>query len=262
MSTEVAQIDGWKLSQSDIDTLASAGIVPKDTPVEQVEVFARVCQEKGLSPFSGEIHLVCYDTKNGQIWARITGIDGFRKRAAMTGESAGKDAPQFNVKSDGSFMTLSEAKESTKYPVSCRVTVYRIKQGVRVPFVGEVLFAEYAGKKWDYKEKKWVLNHNWSSKPFHMLAKCAEAMAYKAGFADQLSGLHIPEERGAYENDPDSNLRSESEQEKRAKEIKILKSKLDKMNVDDARKLYDQNPQWKDDDEITQIFIDQYEGQG
>ena len=256
---EVSKLDQFALTQDDIQVLADAGIVPADTPVEQVEVFARFCREKGLSPFSGEVHLVGYPTRNGVVWARITGIDGFRKRAAMTGDSAGKDAPQFNVKNDGSYESLYDAKASKKYPVSCRVTVYRIVSGVRVPYVGEVLFEEYAGKRWDKASNQWVLNSNWKGKPFHMLAKCAEAMAYKAGFADQLSGFNIPEDRGAFENDGESIVLPEDEQEKRANEIALIKKNIKKMDLQSARQLYNANKKWKDDKTITKIFVDHFQ---
>lgn len=247
---EVAKLDQFQIGPKEIKTLERATIIPPNTPADQIAVFAQVCREKGLSPFSKEIYLVQYNGKNGPTWNVITGIDGMRKRAANTGEFAGRDEPQYNRKSDGSFMSLFEIKQSGKLPISCRVTIYRLVAGIRVPYVGEVLFDEYAQR---YRGE---LSGKWKSMPYHMIAKCAEAQALREGFSDQVSGLHIAEERAAYEDMNTGPILPKDKLAEREKELNLIKKNVSGLSLEDARKLYSDNPQWRNDEEITQIFLD------
>jgi phage recombination protein Bet len=181
------------ITEDDMKTLEQAGVIPKDTPVAQLKVFAKTCSEHALSPFKGEIHLVRYKTKEGDKYTVIVGIDGFRNKAAKTKELAGTDAPKYNVRSDGSFETAGELIQAKRTPDTCLVTVYRIINGSRVSFSAEVVFNEFATR---YQGQ---LTGKYASMPFQMIAKVAEAFALRKGFADEVSGLHIEEEQGAFE---------------------------------------------------------------
>lgn len=192
-----------QIGQEEIKTLEQASIIPKGTPQGQIQVFARVCQEKGISPFSKEVHLLSYNTREGVKYATVIGIGGLRRIAAETGEFAGCDDVIFDLAADGSFRTFADIKKAEgkdKWPISASCTVYRIVGGQRVPFTATVLFEEFAATYKDRKTGQTKMKGNWSTMPFHMLAKCAEAMALKKGFSDQTNGLHIPEEQGAWES--------------------------------------------------------------
>lgn len=184
------------VTPAQIETLAQAGVIPANTPPAQVEVFAESCRQHGLSPFKKEIYLVSYNTKNGVQYHTIVGIDGLQQKAARTGRFAGVDEEQFNRRSDGSYKTAAELKAAKELPISCTVTVYAIIGGVRCPFTATVLFAEYypsvaTGR--DTYSKAAVM-------PYNMIAKCARAKALKMAFSDELSGLHIEEEKAAFED--------------------------------------------------------------
>lgn len=228
-----------ELSQQDINNLAKAAIIPSGTPIEQVLIFAKVCREHGLSPFSKEIYLVKY---GGNYVAQV-GIDGFRRRACETGEHAGTDDPKFNVTSDGKFKTAFELKSQNQLPETCSVTVYRLIGGQRVPFSHTAVFSEFSSGQ-----------NKWKTMPFQMIAKVAEAFALKKGFSDKLKGLHIPEEETAFADNQELPGSIAADKELFIAEIK---EQIKQYNtVADLLKFYRQNPQWQGDDEVTQIFTD------
>ena len=184
------------LTAAEIETLASAGIIPIGTPPAIVQVFATACQQHGLSPFRKEIYLVPYNTKNGTQYHTIVGIDGLQLKAARTQQFAGCDAEQYDLTSTGLYKTAAELKAAKQRPVTCTVTVYRVIGGVRCPFVATVVFDEYypaVAKGSDQYSKA-------ATMPFNMIAKCARAKALKMAFSDELSGLHIEEEQAAFED--------------------------------------------------------------
>lgn len=184
------------ISPAQIETLAQAGVIPAGTPAAQVEVFAESCRQHGLSPFKKEIYLVAYNSREGMKYHTIVGIDGLQQKAARTGRFAGIDEEQYNRLSDGTFKTAAELKAAKETPISCTVTVYAIVGGIRCPFTATVLFAEYYPSVSTGRD-------NYSkaaTMPFNMIAKCARAKALKMAFSDELSGLHIEEEKAAFED--------------------------------------------------------------
>ena len=183
-----------ELTKSNLQALESAGVIPPGTPPAQVAIFAEASRQHGLSPFKKEIYLTRYRTRDGDKYAIIVGIDGFRIKAAQTGQLAGCDDIKYNLKNDGSFLTAADIKESGKLPLTATATVYRVIAGVRCPFTHTAVFSEFypnivSGK--DFSKA--------AQMPLQMIAKCAEAFALKKGFSDELSGLNIEEERQAFE---------------------------------------------------------------
>ena len=176
-----------ELTPTEIQTLAQAGVIPKDTPAAVVKVFAVACQQHGLSPFKKEIYLVGY----GGNYSTIVGIDGLRAKADRTGQLAGKDDAKFDVMPDGSFKTSAQLLAEKKRPTTCTVTVYRAIAGMRCPFTKTVLFAEYCPANNSGK---------WATMPFNMIEKCAEAHALRMGFASETAGLNIEEEVSAIQD--------------------------------------------------------------
>ena len=191
---EVQRMGGITAAQ--IETLAQAGVIPSGTPAAQVEVFAESCRQHGLSPFKKEIYLVAYNSREGMKYHTIVGIDGLQQKAARTGRFAGIDEEQYNRKSDGTYLTAAELKAAKELPISCTVTVWAIVGGIRCPFTATVLFSEYypsvATGRDNYSKA--------ATMPFNMIAKCARAKALKMAFSDELSGLHIEEEKAAFED--------------------------------------------------------------
>lgn len=179
-----------QLTQTEINTLAKAGVIPEGTPPAIVSVFAQTCRQHNLSPFKKEIYLVKYPDR----YVTIVGIDGLRSKAARTGQLAGCDDIKFNLLPDGTYQTATQLKQANKLPQTATATVYRLISGTRCPFTHTAVFVEFypsvaSGQKTFTKA---------AQMPFQMISKVAEAFALKKGFSDELSGLSIEEEQAAY----------------------------------------------------------------
>lgn len=227
------------VTPAQIETLAQAGVIPANTPPAQVEVFAESCRQHGLSPFKKEIYLVSYNTKNGVQYHTIVGIDGLQQKAARTGRFAGVDEEQYNRRSDGTYKTAAELKAAKELPISCTVTVWAIIGGIRCPFTATVLFSEYypsvaTGR--DTYSKAAVM-------PYNMISKCARAKALKMAFSDELSGLHIEEEKAAFE---DTTISAHEVNPAAAIDTTDLQRMIsDCTTLDELAKLYKLNPAYK-----------------
>ena len=227
------------ITPAQMETLAQAGVIPTGTPPAQVEVFAESCRQHGLSPFKKEIYLVAYNTKNGTQYHTIVGIDGLQQKAARTGRFAGVDMERFNEQSDGTYKTAAELKAAKELPISCTVTVWAIIGGIRCPFTATVLFAEYypsvqAGR--DNYSKAAVM-------PFNMIAKCARAKALKMAFSDELSGLHIEEEKAAFE---DTTIAAAEADPSKGVDLEQLQTDIEMCgNRHSLTLLYKSNPAYK-----------------
>lgn len=177
------------LTNEDLSTLEKAGVIPANSDPAQVGVFARVCKEKSLSPFSKQIHLTRYNTKDGPKYTIIVGIDGYRSIASRTGLHAGTDDAKFDMMPDGTFKTAAQLMSEKRLPVSATVTAWKVVASQRVPFTHTAVFVEFSTGQ-----------QKWQTMPIQMIAKCAEAFALKKGWPDELAGLHIEEEMGAFED--------------------------------------------------------------
>ena len=201
-----------QLSESDLQQLELANIIPKGTPPPQVQIFATICKEKSLSPFQKQIYLLPFKQKSGDgTWithyACIVGIDGYRTIAERTGNYAGSEDVKFN--DDKTEFQCREA--GLKNPITATVTIYKIVVGQRIPFTTTASWESYVPAN----EKK---RFNWNRMPYLMLGKCAEALALRKAFPEALSGLHAEEEAGGFENAYEVNTQISKE-----KTVKLTK---------------------------------------
>lgn len=142
----------------------------------EFQVFLEVCRARRLNPLTRQIYFVQrWDSeKQRSVWSAQVSIDGFRAIAERTGKYDGQDEPEY------------EYDEKRRLVLS-RVRVYR-KDWSR-PAVGVARFDEYCARK-----KGGELTHMWATKGHVMIAKCAEALALRKAFPEELSGVYAPEE--------------------------------------------------------------------
>lgn len=178
MERQIAQLD-----TEQIKSLVQAGVIPKDTPPAQIAIFARVCAEANLSPFSKDIHLVGYAGK----YSIITSINGFRKIASRTGLHAGTSDVKFDLQPNGQFKTAAQYNEGEK-PKTATVTVTKFVHGTLAEFTHTAVFKEFAG------------SGMWGKMPFQMIGKVAEAFALRKAFGDAMADLFVEEEIDAIRN--------------------------------------------------------------
>lgn len=152
--------------------------IAHDATDDELKMFLYHCSKNGLDPLSKQI----YFQKRGGKPVFITSIDGFRLIAARTGEHAGTE--------DAVFDDETNPKKAT-------ITVYRMVQGQRVPFTASARWSEYCPTP--------PSDRMWKKMPCTMLAKCAESLALRKAFPNELGALYSNEEMarsGADENKP------------------------------------------------------------
>lgn len=142
----------------------------KDLSQLELGLFLYQCQRTGLDPLSRQIHAV---KRSGKLVIQ-TGIDGYYLIADRTGLYAGSDDAVYTPE-DGDF------------PIKATVTVYKLVNGQRQPFTRSARWKEY------YPGKS-SQSFMWEKMPFHMLGKCAAALALRAAFPQELSGVYTSEE--------------------------------------------------------------------
>jgi phage recombination protein Bet len=135
----------------------------------ELELFLFDCQRRGVHPLDRLIHF----TKRGGRYTPITSIDFLRGRAHDTGEMAGSDDPMFD----------KDARTAT-------VTVYRLTRGTRYAYSATARYGEYVPDPGPNGRGDVM----WKRMPHVMLGKCAEALALRKAFPQQLGGLYVKEE--------------------------------------------------------------------
>lgn len=134
---------------------------------DELELYLYDCQRRNVHPLDKLLHF----TKRGGRYVPVVSIDLMRSRAADTGQLAG---------SDDAVITAGNVGGP---PLSASVTVYRLTQGQRFAYTGTARWSEYnAG------------GQMWQKMPHTMLSKCAEALALRKAFPQELAGLYTHDE--------------------------------------------------------------------
>ena len=163
-----------------------AETVAKGCDQNELAFFLQVAKLKRLDPFTGQIHVVKrWDSSLGKEKMTVqVGIDGLRVTASRSNDLAGIDDPEYDT-------------EDGEHPNWAKVTVYRYgRNDDRIPYRATARWSEYAQTKKDGN-----VNSMWRKLPFLMLGKCAEALALRKAFPDELSGMYSNEEMDQAEND-------------------------------------------------------------
>lgn len=177
-----------KITTQHIVSLKNAGIVPKDTPVDRIIVFAHVCTSLKLNPFTREIYLLEYNKKGGgKTYTEITGIGGYISIAERTGKYLGCSDAKFDLLSDGSFKTMFDYKDG-ELPKTVTVSAFKVIDGIKHETPATIKMSVY---------NKDAANgqNRWKEDPIGMGVKVAKALAIRTAF--NISGAHIDAEIGA-----------------------------------------------------------------
>lgn len=172
--------------------LATMG-VKEDVHNAELAAFLHVCQRRKLDPFIGQIHLIGRWDKRASrnVYKAQTSIDGFRLIARRAADASGIDYEYEDTIWFAPDGTEHKAWLWAEPPAAAKVVVLR--NGKRFDAV-----ARYGAYVQTTKDNS--PSGQWRNMADTMTAKCAEALALRKAFPEDLGGIYTFEEMGQADN--------------------------------------------------------------
>lgn len=171
-------------------------VFPAAKSVDSIVMALSYCRARNLDPFKRPVHIVpMWDSKKRAYVETVwPGIAEVRTTAFRTGQYAGCDEAEFGPDIEQTFAgTVRDEDRSVtaRFPEWCRMTVYRMIGGQRVPFVGPKVYWIESYAKIGASD---IPNDMWAKRPRGQLEKCAEAGALRKAFPEEVGNMLTAEE--------------------------------------------------------------------
>jgi len=181
MSTALV-LHGGEFTRDQIDLIKRT--IATGATDDELALFVQAAQRLRLDPFARQVFAVKRWSRDAgrEVMSIQVSIDGFRLVAERTGKYAGQLGPFWT--SDGKEWT--EVWLSSTPPAAAKVAVLR--HDFKEPVWAVATWEQYK------QEGKNGLSPMWKKMGPLMLAKCAESLALRRAFPNELSGVYSPEE--------------------------------------------------------------------
>jgi phage recombination protein Bet len=200
MAGAITQISkAAKISYSDRDLALIRRTVAADTNNDEFNLFIHMARHLDLDPLRKQIYAFVFskDDPKKRRMSVIVGIDGLRTIAARAGDyRPDEDEPEFEVDPE----QKSEANPLGLVKATVRVRKHACGNWHRItgsaywdeiaPIKEEWAWSDEARKKQPTGKRILDPCSNWAKMPRVMLGKCAEAIALRKGWPDNLSNVY------------------------------------------------------------------------
>lgn len=209
--TKAVAVVGSPWTQAQIDLMTRT--VAKGASKDEFALFLNIAKKTGLDVWTKQMYFIKRKVWNNEkkaydeIGTIQTGIDGYRVIAERSGQLAGNEDAIFD-------------NETASHPEKATVTVHKMIAGQKCAFTASARWSEYA----PINPKTNEIMGQWKKMPYLMLAKCAEALALRKAFPNDLSGLYTEEEmdQAAVEGTVIETVKEETKTAKKAEMAELM----------------------------------------